>query len=320
MIPYSQETPSIRLLCSESLFLVDVAGVTKLSKQHSYRAMRFAMSSAPSTCCKNVDTPARRIRYVSLACGRAITPDHVSPSEESTSDGLSPSSDTRRLFIEEARVINNAAVPATNDLSAVAMAHLVREASLFLVAIEEADRMKDDRGVGPGAVDEAVRPGAGERVVAMIMCLGPGADYDSPNYQYFLRSHVQPPTESFSSHASVSSSVAVYRPFLYVDRLVVAEPYRGRGIGKAMYAQVTQMMSSAAFLERHDAEHNDEFVVLPASIASAVDLCCEVNIHPPNPESMAFHIKCGFGQVGEQETEGGKKRVALLVAPVIVTR
>ena len=42
-------------------------------------------------------------------------------------------------------------------------------------------------------------------------------------------------------------------------------------------------------------------------------LTCEVNLRPPNLESLAFHRKLGFEPVGEQETGGGAKRVCLLV-------
>lgn len=38
---------------------------------------------------------------------------------------------------------------------------------------------------------------------------------------------------------------------------------------------------------------------------------CEVNIRPPNPESLAFHDRQGFVEVGTQETEDGRKTVSL---------
>jgi predicted GNAT superfamily acetyltransferase len=41
---------------------------------------------------------------------------------------------------------------------------------------------------------------------------------------------------------------------------------------------------------------------------------CEVNLDPPNPESLAFHARLGFARVGEQETKGGSVTVALLAA------
>ena len=41
-------------------------------------------------------------------------------------------------------------------------------------------------------------------------------------------------------------------------------------------------------------------------------ITCEVNTRPANPDSMAFHERLGFREVGRQQTEGGAKEVALL--------
>ena len=56
-----------------------------------------------------------------------------------------------------------------------------------------------------------------------------------------------------------------------------------------------------------------------ALVASAGDhpvLCAEVNLAPRNDRSLAFHKRFGFSPVGEQETEGGLKRVLLLEYPL----
>jgi hypothetical protein len=45
-------------------------------------------------------------------------------------------------------------------------------------------------------------------------------------------------------------------------------------------------------------------------------LCCEVNLVPPNPDSMDFHLHVGFRQVGTLETSGGAKKVAMLVKKI----
>jgi uncharacterized protein len=47
---------------------------------------------------------------------------------------------------------------------------------------------------------------------------------------------------------------------------------------------------------------------------------CEVNILPPNPESMAFHSKLGFRPVGEQDTDKGAKRVCLLAKNLLESK
>lgn len=82
--------------------------------------------------------------------------------------------------------------------------------------------------------------------------------------------------------------------FLYVDRIVIAESRRGAGIGRQLYASV---------FERARSESRSE-------------VTCEVNLSPPNPESLAFHARLGFERVGEQETKNGAVTVALLAAPL----
>ncbi|MEZ5560084.1 MAG: GNAT family N-acetyltransferase [Pseudomonadales bacterium] len=83
---------------------------------------------------------------------------------------------------------------------------------------------------------------------------------------------------------------ARYSDFTYIDRIVVAADQRGGGIGRALYQDLI--------------EH------VPPDI---LRLTCEVNLRPPNPDSLRFHRLLGFEQVAEQDTEGGSKRVALLV-------
>ena len=77
---------------------------------------------------------------------------------------------------------------------------------------------------------------------------------------------------------------------LYVDRIVVAPTAHGRGIGRALYAAV-------------DARARE----LGLGVVT-----CEVNLEPPNPQSLAFHERLGFQRVGEQATKGGSVVVALL--------
>lgn len=84
-----------------------------------------------------------------------------------------------------------------------------------------------------------------------------------------------------------------YDDFVYVDRIAVSPAYKGRGIGRALYDDV------------------QKFAVKVAPI-----LTCEVNLVPPNPESIAFHTKLGFAEVGQQDTEGGSKRVSLMLKPL----
>ncbi|NUU17377.1 GNAT family N-acetyltransferase [Cellulomonas humilata] len=77
---------------------------------------------------------------------------------------------------------------------------------------------------------------------------------------------------------------------LYVDRIVVHPAAHGRGVGRALYGAV-------------DARARE----LGLGVVT-----CEVNLEPPNPESLAFHKRLGFRRVGEQATKGGSVVVALL--------
>ena len=81
--------------------------------------------------------------------------------------------------------------------------------------------------------------------------------------------------------------------FLYVDRIVVDERLRSGGIGEQLYRRA---------------------VALDAG-RSAV-LCAEVNIRPRNDGSLRFHERLGFVAAGEQDTDGGKKRVVMLERPL----
>ncbi len=80
-----------------------------------------------------------------------------------------------------------------------------------------------------------------------------------------------------------------YGRFAYVDRVAVRTDARRQRIASRLY---------------------DDFIThLPADIPV---LTCEVNTLPANPDSMEFHRRRGFVQVGSQRTENNSKEVALL--------
>jgi len=80
-----------------------------------------------------------------------------------------------------------------------------------------------------------------------------------------------------------------YDDFGYVDRVAVARSARRRRVASTLY---------------------DDFA---ETLAGKVEvMTCEVNIRPPNESSMRYHELHGFTRVATQETEGGKKEVALL--------
>jgi len=112
-----------------------------------------------------------------------------------------------------------------------------------------------------------------DRLGAFVLTLAPGAAYDSVNYGFFQ---------------------ARGGGFLYVDRVVVAEHARRRGVAGRLYDAI----------EAHAVRHGFS------------EVTCEVNVRPPNPASRAFHAARGFVGVGEQETGGGAVRVELLALSV----
>lgn len=69
-----------------------------------------------------------------------------------------------------------------------------------------------------------------------------------------------------------------YRDFLYIDRVAVSAHFRRRGIAGALY--------------------RDAAATAPSRFQM---LACEVNLRPPNPESLRFHERHGFEPVGRQD-------------------
>jgi predicted GNAT superfamily acetyltransferase len=81
--------------------------------------------------------------------------------------------------------------------------------------------------------------------------------------------------------------------FVYIDRVVVSAPAQGRGLAGALYLEL-KIQARAWGHER---------------------LVCEINLDPPNPLSVAFHEKLGFGQVGQADLPNGK-RVGYFACPL----
>jgi len=111
-----------------------------------------------------------------------------------------------------------------------------------------------------------------QTAAGFMLALREGSDYRSLNYRWF------------SKH---------YSQFVYVDRIVVAEPFARQGLGRLLYTRLEKRASQAAPV-----------------------LACEVNLRPANPESLAFHKLLGFNEVGRQETENGEKQVALMIKKI----
>jgi predicted GNAT superfamily acetyltransferase len=84
--------------------------------------------------------------------------------------------------------------------------------------------------------------------------------------------------------------VARLPAFLYIDRIVIAPGSRGLGHARRLYDDL-------------------------AAIAGDLPLCCEVNLVPPNPASLAFHDRLGFTTCGEGDDPRNGKRVRYLARP-----
>jgi len=80
-----------------------------------------------------------------------------------------------------------------------------------------------------------------------------------------------------------------YKDFGYIDRVAVAASARRLGVATQLYRDFAETLD------------NDVEV-----------MTCEVNIRPANESSMQYHRRFGFTEVGTQQTEGGKKEVALM--------
>ena len=131
-----------------------------------------------------------------------------------------------------------------------------------------------------GQADLAVAAiGGGGSLAGFLILVAPGADYSSPNYRYFQ--------ERLDSGGAPG-------PFRYVDRVAVDPSAQGSGIGRALY----------------------EAAVARAAEVGAVEVTCEVNLEPPNPDSQAFHARMGFVEVGRQWTYDDTVQVQLLARPV----
>ena len=90
-------------------------------------------------------------------------------------------------------------------------------------------------------------------------------------------------TSDYDGEEYLSFRGAISVPFLYVAQIAIAASHRRFGAGKKLYA-------TALRRARKDG-------------ASLV--CCEVNLEPPNPESLAFHRTLGFQRFGDLRLADG---------------
>ena len=102
-----------------------------------------------------------------------------------------------------------------------------------------------------------------------VVTFGPGTAYDSPNYHWFTARHDR---------------------FYYLDRIVLHEDFRRRGLGGFVYDEMERV---AAPYRR---------------------LSLEVNLLPRNDVSLAFHEARGYKEVGRLGDD--EHLVALMEKPL----
>ena len=79
-----------------------------------------------------------------------------------------------------------------------------------------------------------------------------------------------------------------YKSFIYIDRIVISSGHQNKGIGSFFYDHI-----KFSFNNR---------------LSSMV---CEINLIPKNNQSINFHKKYGFTEVGQQYTDQRKKLVSM---------
>ena len=84
-----------------------------------------------------------------------------------------------------------------------------------------------------------------------------------------------------------------YSSFIYIDRIIIDTKHRNKGLGACFYDHLSKTF--------HGKVEN---------------ILCEVNIKPYNKQSMNFHKKYGFKEIGEKNTEDGTKRVCYMMRKI----
>ena len=102
--------------------------------------------------------------------------------------------------------------------------------------------------------------------LALLVAMHDKASYDNANFAWFKNR---------------------YDSFMYIDRVVVSEAARGKGLARLLYAALEN----------------------EARLTGRQRLVCEVNATPANAASDAFHTVLGFVPVGERQVDGAKKIV-----------
>ncbi len=107
-----------------------------------------------------------------------------------------------------------------------------------------------------------------QKIAGFLIAITPDTDYDSQYFGWFCQR---------------------YASFLYIDRIIIAEWGRRRGVGSALYNDLEDY-----------------------ALGLSYTLAADVYSDPPNEISLTFHAKYGFEQVGTQivEEDDGAHQVA----------
>ena len=105
-------------------------------------------------------------------------------------------------------------------------------------------------------------------IAGFLIALREYSTYASPNFRWFCER---------------------YPEFVYIDRIVIAEPYRGLGLGRIFYCDATSYAE----------------VRVPL-------LACEVFLEPRDDAAVLFHGTFGFNEVGQQVMDRVGLPVSLL--------
>ncbi len=91
-----------------------------------------------------------------------------------------------------------------------------------------------------------------------VITFASGSAYDGENYAWFSER---------------------YQDFCYLDRVVIHEDFRRRGLGSVVYDELESSCGRPVF-------------------------ALEVNLDPPNAASLAFHRARGYSEVGQRHSGG----------------
>lgn len=97
-----------------------------------------------------------------------------------------------------------------------------------------------------------------EKILGFALIMNQSTDYNSPHFLQFKQTLPK---------------------FFYVDRIVVRQEARGKGIGRELYSILRE-------------------------IGAIAPIVCEICIEPLNADLVAFHERIGFKKIGQDAQEG----------------